>query len=272
MSGRRDYGKIVMLAWLVLVFVFLFLPIFVVVLYSFNGGRNLYVWTEFSTRWYVVAVNHPRVLHTLTVSLQAAVINSVIAVALGVPAGIALARRKGLWTAPFLGLLLVVLGTPELVSAIGQMIWMDQIGLYNGLARLSVGHSLFNVAVVILIVRARMEGLDELLEQAAADLGAVPWKAFFQITLPLMIPAIMAGVLLSFVLSFDDVIISLFVQRPGTSTLPIHILSSFKPGLRGDVAAVVVMTLAVSLTGMLAAAFILGRSQRRGRVLSGLLD
>jgi ABC-type spermidine/putrescine transport system permease subunit II len=117
-----------------------------------------------------------------------------------------------------------------------------------------------------------MEGLDELLEQAAADLGAVPWKAFLQITLPLMVPAIMASVLLSFVLSFDDVIISLFVQRPGSSTLPIHILSSFKPGLRGDVAAVVVMTLVVSLTAMLTAAFVLGRGDRRGRFLAGILD
>lgn len=272
MSGRRNHAKFFMLAWLALVFLFLFLPIFVVILYSFNGGRNLYVWTEFSTRWYFVAVNHPRVLHTLTISFEAAVLNSIIAVVLGVPAGIALARRKGMWSAPFLGLLLVVLGTPELVSAIGQMIWMDQIGLYNGLARLSIGHSLFNLAVVILIVRARMEGLDELLEQAAADLGAVPWKAFLQITLPLMIPAILASVLLSFVLSFDDVIISLFVQRPGSSTLPIHILSSFKPGLRGDVAAVVVITLVVSLTGMLAAAFVLARGGRRGRFLSGVLD
>ena len=272
MSRRRNLGKIIMLSWMALVFAFLFLPIFVVVLYSFNGGRNLYVWTEFSTRWYFVAVNNPRVLHTLMVSLEVAVINSVIAVALGVPAGIALARRKGLWTGPFFVLLFVVLGTPELVSAIGQMIWMDRIGLYNGLARLSVGHSLFNVAVVILIVRARMEGLEELLEQAAADLGAAPWRAFLQITLPLMAPAVMASVLLSFVLSFDDVIISLYLQRPGNSTLPVYILSSFRPGLRGDVAAVVVMALFVSLAGMLTAAFILGRGDRRGRFLAGVLD
>jgi len=211
-------------------------------------------------------------LHTLLVSLEAAVINSVIAVALGVPAGIALARRKGRWSGPFFVILFVVLGTPELVSAIGQMIWMDRIGLYNGLVRLSVGHSLFNIAVVILIVRARVEGLEELLEQAAADLGAVPWRAFLQITLPLMFPAVMASVLLSFVLSFDDVIISLFLQRPGSSTLPIHILSSFKPGLRGDVAAVVTMTLFVSLVGILTAAFVLGRGDRRGRLLAGVLE
>jgi ABC-type spermidine/putrescine transport system permease subunit II len=274
-SARRrsaDPVKIALLSWTVVVFAFLFLPIFVVVLYSFNGGRNLYIWTEFSTRWYGAALDNPRVLNALTVSLKTAAMNAVIAVSLGVPAGIALARRKGAWTGPFLMLLFVVLGTPELVSAIGQMIWFDRIGLYNGLLRLSIGHSLFNIAVVILIVRARAEGLNEALEEAAADLGAKPWRSFVDITLPLMAPAVLASILLSFTFSFDDVIISLFVQRPGTSTLPIHILSSFKPGLKGDVAAVVVITLTVSLIGVIASALLLMRGDRRGRALGGVLD
>jgi ABC-type spermidine/putrescine transport system permease subunit II len=269
---RPNPGRVAALTWMVLVFAFLFLPIFVVVLYSFNGGRNLYIWTEFSTYWYAAAFDNPRVLSALGVSLKAAAINAVIAVALGVPAGMALARRKGKWTGPFLILLFVILGTPELVSAIGQMIWFDRIGLYDGLIRLSIGHSLFNIAVVVLIVRARAEGLSETLEEAAGDLGAMPWRSFLEITLPLMFPAVLASVLLSFTFSFDDVIISLFVQRPGTSTLPIHILSSFKPGLKGDVAAVVVMTLVVSLGGVLAAAMLLMRGDRRGRALGGVLD
>ena len=242
------------------------------VLYSFNGGRNLYVWTEFSPYWYGEALSNPRVVSALVVSLEAALINAAIAVSLGVPAGIALARRKGKWVGPFLVALFVILGTPELVSAIGQMIWFDRIGLFNGLIRLAIGHSLFNIAVVVLIVRARAEGLSETLEEAAADLGAVPWRSFFQITLPLMFPAVLASVLLSFTFSFDDVIISLFVQRPGTSTLPIRILSSFKPGLKGDVAAIVVLTLLVSLAGVLAAALLLRRGDRRGQPLGGMLD
>jgi ABC-type spermidine/putrescine transport system permease subunit II len=269
---RPNPGRIAALTWMALVFAFLFLPILVVVLYSFNGGRNLYIWTEFSTYWYGAAFDNPRVLSALGVSLKAAAINAAIAVALGVPAGMALARRKGQWTGPFLILLFVILGTPELVSAIGQMIWFDRIGLYDGLMRLSIGHSLFNIAVVVLIVRARAEGLSDTLEEAAGDLGAMPWRSFLDITLPLMFPAVLASVLLSFTFSFDDVIISLFVQRPGTSTLPIYILSSFKPGLKGDVAAVVVMTLVVSLGGVLAAATLLMRGDRRGRALGGVLD
>ena len=253
-----DPARIVLLVWTALVFAFLFLPIFVVVLYSFNGGRNLYIWTEFSMRWYGAALDNPRVLSALSVSLKTAIT--------------AAARRKGAWTGPFLVLLFIVLGTPELVSAIGQMIWFDRIGLYDGLLRLSIGHSLFNIAVVVLIVRARAEGLNEALEEAAADLGARPWRSFFDITLPLMFPAVLASILLSFTFSFDDVIISLFVQRPGTSTLPIHILSSFKPGLKGDVAAVVVITLLVSLIGVLSAALLLVRGERRVRALGGVLD
>lgn len=272
MRRPRNKARLLLLIWMALVFLFLFLPILVVVIYSFNGGRNLYVWTEFSTRWYHVAVNNPRVVNALIVSLEAAAISCIIAVSLGVPAGIALARRKGLWSGPFMVLLFIILGTPELVSAIGQMIWLDRIGLYDGLLRLAVGHSLFNLAVVILIVRARAEGLGEALEHAAADLGAVPWRVFYQITLPLIFPAVLASVLLSFILSFDDVIISLFVQRPGTLTLPIQILSSFKPGLKGDVAAIVVITLGVTLTAMLTAALVLRRSDRKGRFLGGALD
>jgi ABC-type spermidine/putrescine transport system permease subunit II len=273
MARARDRtARMLLLSWTTLVFLFLFLPILVVVIYSFNGGRNLYIWTEFSADWYGRALASPRVTGALLVSLKAALINAIIAVSLGVPAGIALARRKGRWTGPFLALLFVILGTPELVSAIGQMIWLDRIGLYNGLLRLAVGHSLFNIAVVALIVRARAEGFGEALEEAAADLGAPPWRAFLEITLPLMAPAVIASVLLAFTFSFDDVIISLFVQRPGTSTLPIYILSSFKPGLKGDVAAIVVITLAVSLVGILSAATLLARGRDRGKALGGLLD
>jgi ABC-type spermidine/putrescine transport system permease subunit II len=269
---RGRVPRAVMLSWTAFVFAFLFLPILIVVIYSFNGGRSLYIWTEFSADWYGRALANPRVTSALLVSLKAAFINAVIAVSLGVPAGIALARRKGKWTGPFLALLFVILGTPELVSAIGQMIWLDRIGLYDGLLRLAIGHSLFNIAVVVLIVRARAEGLGEALEEAAADLGAPPWRAFIEITLPLMAPAVVASVLLAFTFSFDDVIISIFVQRPGTSTLPVYILSSFKPGLKGDVAAIVVMTLAVSLVGIFSAAALLMRGRGRRERLGELLE
>ncbi len=263
-------GRIVLLAWMTAIFVFLYLPILVIVIYSFNGGRNLYVWTEWSTHWYGEAIDNPRALSALLVSIRTALINAAIAVALGVFAGIALARRKGPWTIPYIALIFVILGIPELVSAIGQMIWFDRLGIFDGITRLSIGHSLFNVAVVALIVRARAEGLGESLEHAAADLGALPWRSFLDITLPLMFPAVLAGLLLSFTFSFDDVIISLFVQRPGTSTFPIYILSAMKAGLKGDVAALAVMMLIVSMVGIAIAAWLMARGSR-GKTLGGLL-
>lgn len=273
MSANRipvNYGRVLLLLWMAVIFVFLFLPIAVIVIYSFNGGRNLYVWTEWSAHWYAEAIDNPRALGALSVSIRTAVINAVIAVAFGVFAGIALARRKGRWTGPYLGLIFVILGIPELVSAIGQMIWFDRLGIFDGIVRLSIGHSLFNIAVVALIVKARAEGVGEMLEQAAADLGAKPWRAFIDITLPLMFPAVLAGLLLSFTFSFDDVIISLFVQRPGTSTFPIYILSSMKAGLKGDVAALAVMMLTISIVGIAIAARLLTRGSK-GKTLGGLL-
>jgi ABC-type spermidine/putrescine transport system permease subunit II len=263
-------GRRLLLAWMVAIFVFLYLPIIVIIIYSFNGGRNLYVWTEWSAHWYGAAIDNPRAVSALYVSIRTALINAGIAVSLGVFAGIALARRKGAWTVPYLALIFVILGIPELVSGIGQMIWFDRLGIYDGIIRLSIGHSLFNVAVVALIVRARAEGLGESLEHAAADLGARPWRCFIDITLPLMFPAVLAGLLLSFTFSFDDVIISLFVQRPGTSTFPIYILSAMKAGLKGDVAALAVMMLIVSMIGITIAAWLIARGER-GRTLGGLL-
>jgi ABC-type spermidine/putrescine transport system permease subunit II len=267
-----SYGRLASLTWVTLILLFLFLPIAVIVLYSFNGGRNLYIWTEFSTRWYSAAIDNPRILDALGVSLRTAAFNAVIATVLGVFAGIALARRKGAWTPPYLALIFVVLCTPELVSAIGQMIWFDELGILNGIARLSIGHSLFNVAVVTLIVRGRAEGLSEQLEHAAADLGAVPWRAFATITFPLMFPAILAGFLLAFTFSLDNVITSVFVQRPGSSTLPLYILSSFRAGLKGDVAAIAVFTFLASVFAIVIAAWLLSKGAKQGRFMGGALN
>ena len=124
----------------------------------------------------------------------------------------------------------------------------------------------------MIIFLAGLRQVPQDLYEAASMDGAGAWRRFRDITLPLMFPAVLAGTLLAFTFSFDDVIISLFVQRPGTSTLPIHILSSFKPGLKGDVAAIVVITLGVSLIGIMTAALLLMRGERRGRAFGGMLE
>lgn len=257
---RWDWLNGVLRTYAVLVYVFLFTPILVVVIYSFNRGRFLLTWDGFGTNWYGAALENQGIQRALATSLRVAAVNSVVAVLLGTMAGIALARRAGKWSRPFLILVFLILVAPEIVDAISYLIFFVRINLGWSFARLVIGHSIFNSAVVTLIVLARLQGLDESLEEAAADLGATPWRAFRQITLPLMLPAVLAGALLSFTFSLDDVIISSFVSTSGGTTLPVYVFSALRTGLRGDLAAISTVTLAATLVALGVMVFALRRS------------
>jgi len=243
-----------------LAYIFLFAPILVVVIYSFNAGRFLINWDHFGTDWYGTAVANRGITGALRTSVVVALVNAVVAVLIGMFAGIALARRSGRWRQPFLILVFLILVAPEIVDAIAYLIFFVRIGIDWGFARLVIGHSVFNSAVVALIVRARLEGLDESLEEAAADLGATPSRTFRQITLPLMLPAVIAGGLLSFTFSLDDVIISSFVTTSGFTTLPVYVFSALRTGLKGDLAAISTITLAGTLIALAVTFFVLRRS------------
>lgn len=258
--GRWDWFNGLLRTWAVLVYVFLFTPILVVVIYSFNRGRFLLTWDGFGTDWYGVALQNEGIQRALATSVRVAAVNSIVAVVLGTMAGIALARRSGKWSRPFLILVFLILVAPEIVDAISYLIFFVRINLGWSFARLVIGHSIFNSAVVTLIVLARLQGLDESLEEAAADLGATPWRAFRQITLPLMLPAVLAGALLSFTFSLDDVIISSFVSTSGGTTLPVYVFSALRTGLRGDLAAISTVTLAATLVALGVMVFALRRS------------
>lgn len=257
---RTDGAAVTMRIWAGLVYLFLYLPILFVVVYSFNRGRRLTIWQGLGTRWYTSAIDNENIRAALTVSLQVALLTAAVSVVLGSMAGIALARRGGGWSKPFLVLLFMILVTPEIVDGIAFLIWFVRLDLDLPIARLVIGHSIFNSAVVTLIVRARLQGLDESLEEAAADLGATPWRAFRQITLPLMLPAVVAGALLSFTFSLDDVIISSFVSVAGQFTLPVYIFSKLRVGLTGDLAAISTMVLGLTLVALTVAAVVLRRS------------
>ena len=257
---RWDWFNGLLRTWAVLVYVFLFTPILVVVIYSFNRGRFLLTWDGFGTNWYGAALQNEGIQRALATSVRVAAVNSVVAVVLGTMAGIALARRSGTWSRPFLILVFLILVAPEIVDAISYLIFFVRVNLGWSFARLVIGHSIFNSAVVTLIVLARLQGLDESLEEAAADLGATPWRAFRQITLPLMLPAVLAGALLSFTFSLDDVIISSFVSTSGGTTLPVYVFSALRTGLRGDLAAISTVTLAATLVALGVMVFALRRS------------
>ncbi len=265
---RRDPVNALLGVWGVAVFVFLFLPILMIVIYSFNDGRALVVWKEFGLRPYVDALDNPTIRNAIFTSIRAALGAALISTVCGSLAGIALARRSGKWTIGFLGLLFLVLVTPEIVDAISLLIWYVRIGgpfgpdndiLNYGLFRLWVAHSIFSTAVVTLIVRARLAGLDESLEEASADLYAPPAQTFRKITLPLMMPAVLAGALLAFSLSLDNTIISSFVSTANASPWPVYVLSSIRAVMRPEIAAMSTLVLLLTLFALALVAIVLRR-------------
>ena len=229
--------------WTTLVVIFLMIPIVYVIIHSMNGGNSFNIWKEWGgLTWYRELFDNRSVRNTLVNSFKAAIGSTIIAVFIGALAGVALVRRRGRWTNWFMALLFLVLVTPEVIDGFALLSWFFErefnspfqdgfLGIRGGMIRLWIGHSLFSSAVVTLIVRARLQGLDESLEEAAADLGAPPVRVFRQITLPLMVPALVAGAMLSFSFSLDNVILSSFVGND-SSTFPLYLLGTVKSSTR----------------------------------------
>jgi putrescine transport system permease protein len=274
-SRQRDFVDVALRVWGILVYAFLFLPILVIVVYSFNNGRAMLVWTGVGLDGYRTGLTDPTIQDAVKTSIVAATGTALIATVLGSFAGIALARRKGKWTVLFLALVFLILVTPEIVDAIALLIWYVRIGgpfgpkatipaVSYGMIRLWAGHSLFATAVVTLIVRARLQGLDETLEEAAADLYAPPARRFRQITLPLMFPAVLAGALLAFALSLDDTIISSFVSVAGASPWPVYVFSAVRNVLRPEIASVSTLLLMLTLIAIASVALVLRRGGQSG--------
>lgn len=266
-TRHRDIGDLALLLLGIAVFIVLFFPIAYIVVYSFNTGRLLQVWEGFGYDAYAGMAANDTMKRAVSVSLRAGVGTSVVATVLGSLAGVALARRPGPWSRPFVVLLVLVLVTPEIVMGISLLPWFVKWGsdlgvapLNSGILRLVIAHSLFTTAVVAFIVRARMAGIDELLEEAAADLYATPWRRFRQITLPLMLPGVLAGALMAFTLSLDNTIISAFVQVSGSTPWPVYILSSLRSSLRPEIAAMSTVMLLATLVSLGLVALVLKRS------------
>ncbi|REJ04196.1 ABC transporter permease [Microbacterium bovistercoris] len=262
--SRGDRGFTI---WGVAVLAFLFLPIAVVVVYSFNTGRLLTSFTDFGFDSFAAIVTNSVIRDAVLVSVQTGFIAALLASALGTLAGIAMARHPGKWVWWFLGLLLLVSVTPEIVDAVALLPWLVTlgqdwgIGLFaNGIVRLVVGHSLFSVAIVSYLVRARLIGLDAQLEEASADLYARPLTTFRRVTLPLAMPAVLAGFLLSFTLSLDNTVIAAFVSVAGSTPWPVYILGSVRTGLRPEIAAVSTIMLVLTLVALAVVAIVLKKA------------
>lgn len=265
--ARKPWSDVALGVWGALVMLFLFLPIIVIVVHSFNTGRLLAVWDGFGFDAFMSILTKPAIQNAVRVSLLTAFIAAIIATVLGTLAGIAMARHPGKWVWWFLGLLLLVSVTPEIVDAVALLPFMVFLGqdlgitMFNdGIVRLSVGSSLFATAVVSYIVRARLVGQDAQLEEASADLYAKPFTTFRRVTLALAMPAVLAGFLLAFTLSLDNTIVAAFVQVSGTTPWPVYVLSALRTGLRPEIAAVSTIMLLLTLVALALVALVLKRA------------
>jgi spermidine/putrescine transport system permease protein len=260
-------GRRLLSGWALLVYAFLYLPIAVVVLYAFNGGRQVLVWEGFSTRWFGEALSDPSITEPFKNSLLIALGNAVVACALGTALALALPRMRASLRVPLDGLVYMTLVTPEIVFGISALIFFVQLGNWLGLGSvlgfwtILIAHVVFNASVVALIVRARFVGMGRTLEEASYDLGAGPLATFRQVTLPRLAPAILAGGLLAFTFSFDDFITSFFVAGAGTTTLPLRIFSSLRFGVSPAINATAAMILALTLAAIVIAYLVLRRTE-----------
>ena len=244
-------------------YAFLYLPLVSVVIYSFNDSRLVTLWGGFSLRWYRSLLESDDILSAALLSLQIAVISATLAMALGTLAGLAL-NRLGRFRGRTLmtGMITAPLVMPEIITGISLLFLFislaDWIGwpATRGATTIAIAHITFSMAYVAVVVRSRLSGMDESLEEAAMDLGGRPLRVFFDITVPAIAPAMISGWLLAFTLSLDDVVIASFVSGPGATTLPMLIFSKVRLGVTPDINALATVIIALVSIGVITAAFL----------------
>ena len=227
------------LTWLAVgMFVFLYLPILVLIIYSFNENKVVGVWTGFSFRWYRELWTDASVISVLKISLWVAIWSTIISTILGTLAALALERFKFRGRMTFDAVLYLPVIIPDIVMALSTLLFFVMFSIALSKYTILIAHVAFNISFVAIVVRARLAGMDSRLEEAAADLGANEWVTFRRITLPLLMPGIVSGALLAFTLSLDDFVITFFVAGPGSTTLPVRVYSMVKFGVTPEVNAV----------------------------------
>ena len=241
-------------------YAFLYIPLFSVVFYSFNDSKLATVWGGFSTRWYGELFRNEQILDAALLSLQVAASSATLATILGTMAGLILVRfSRFRGRSLFSGMIMSPLVMPEVITGLSLLLlfvslqqiigWPGQ----RGFSTITIAHTTFAMAYVAVVVRSRLVAMDESLEEAAMDLGCGPLRVLFDITLPLIAPAMLAGWLLAFTLSLDDLVIASFVSGPGSSTLPMYIFSKVKLGVTPDINALASLIIVIVSISLLAA-------------------
>ena len=267
MNQRRSFFVLTMMAF---GFAFLYIPILSLIFYSFNASRLVTVWAGFSTKWYVELMSNEPIKAAAWLSFRIATMNATGATILGTLAGLALARFGRFRSRSLLaGLTTAPLVMPEVITGLSMLLLfvaMEQVFHWpdgRGITTITIAHITFSMAYVTVVVQSRLATLDESLEEAALDLGARPAKVFFLITLPIIMPAILAGWLLAFTLSWDDLVITSFVNGPGSSTLPVLIFSKVRLGVSPDINALATVLVLIVTVGIVTAGLLMARQQKR---------
>ena len=258
--GRRTRRGLAAWAWVV--FAFLYVPIVVLVVFSFNASSRVNIWGGFSLAWYGEALGNEVITSAIRVSLIVAAVSTVVSVALGTAVALALDRYRFRGRRALDGTVYLPIVIPDITMAVMLLVFfaeafklIDSFGprLTLGISTVALSHIAFNISFVCVVVRARLDQFDRTLEEAARDLYASAWQTFRRVTLPLIMPGIAAGGLLALTLSLDDVVISAFVAGPGSTTLPVYVFSSIRRGVTPELNAISTLMLAASITLVLGA-------------------
>ncbi len=254
------------------VYLFLFIPIAVVVLFSFNSVKSLQSFQGFSLQWYSEFLNDPTLRESLFVSLRIALITMVIATIIGTALAIGLVRARTRWSPAANVLMLIPLVTPEIVAGISALLIFSQLGIQLSFWTIVIAHITFSISYVTVVVRGRLASMGDEVEQAAMDLGATRFQAVRLVLLPELWPAVVAAGLLTFALSFDDFVLSFFTTGEDAQPLPVRIWSAIRFGVSPTINAIGTLMMAVSLTAVVAAVLIprlFGRKESGIKVLTG---
>ena len=243
---------------------FLYLPIVILVIYSFNASRLVTVWGGWSTRWYIELINDHAMLESVGVTLRIALLSATAATVLGTLAAIALVRfGRFRGRVLFSGMVYAPLVMPEVITGLSLLLLFVAINIDRGFWTIVIAHTTLTMCFVTVIVQSRLVSFDRSLEEAAMDLGCPPLRTFLTVTLPLIVPAIAAGWMLAFSLSLDDLVIASFTTGPGATTLPIRIYSEVRLGVKPEINAVCTLMIAIVAAGTVVSSLMAKRGAAR---------
>jgi len=252
---------------LTLGFAFLYLPMVILVIYSFNSSKLVTVWAGFSTKWYGELMRNEAFLDAAWVTIKVAVLSSTFATVLGTLAAYVLVRAGRFWGRTlFSGMIYAPLVMPEVITGLSLLLLFIGIGLDRGVMTIVLAHTTFSMCYVSVVVSSRLATFDMSLEEAALDLGSTPFEAFRLVTLAIIAPAVISGWLLAFTLSLDDLVIASFTSGPSATTLPIKIFSAVRLGVSPEINALSTIMIAIVTVGVISASLISKRAAVRQRL------